>query len=95
VLGNDIQVESKGFGIIRGIDMKNRLFYILTSLPLDQLRDVNCLTCGAITLPNGVFMSKISNNVSQIPYVGLAPVIETALNIPWQRSGKPRMNETN
>ena len=91
---NDI-IESKGFGIIRGIDPERRLFYVLTDCDSnpEDLETINCITSGSINLPNGIFLTKVSNKLKHSPYVESKPPLETPLNVPWQRSGKPRLNE--
>jgi len=47
-----------GFGFVRGIDTQKRLFYVITPLPLQEMQFVNCLTMGAVTLPNGIIGSQ-------------------------------------
>ena len=47
---------------MRGIDTQKRLFYVVTPLPLEEMQFVNCLTMGAVTLPNGI----IGNQAVQI-----------------------------
>ncbi|XP_043849789.1 polynucleotide 5'-hydroxyl-kinase NOL9 [Dromiciops gliroides] len=57
-----------GFGIIRGISMVKKVYYILTPLSHEKLRHVNCLMIGNITIPHCVFKNqpKIEGD---IPYV--------------------------
>ena len=88
-------VESKGFGLVRAVDPVKRLIYVMTDCDFNPevLETINCLTSGSINLPNGVFLTKISNKLKKSPYVEAKPQLETPLNIPWQRSGKPRLNE--
>ena len=88
-------VESKGFGLVRAVDPVKRLIYVITDCDFNPevLETINCLTSGSINLPNGVFLTKISNKLKKSPYVEAKPQLETPLNIPWQRSGKPRLNE--
>uniref|UniRef100_G3T3X7 Polynucleotide 5'-hydroxyl-kinase NOL9 n=1 Tax=Loxodonta africana TaxID=9785 RepID=G3T3X7_LOXAF len=57
-----------GFGICRGIDMEKRLYYILTPVPPEELRDVNCLLIGAVSVPQCVFKSQCGFE-GTIPYV--------------------------
>jgi polynucleotide 5'-kinase involved in rRNA processing len=40
-----------GLGLIRAIDYERRMFYILTPVPFDTLRSVNCLVRGSLRLP--------------------------------------------
>ncbi|XP_051027641.1 polynucleotide 5'-hydroxyl-kinase NOL9 isoform X2 [Acomys russatus] len=57
-----------GFGICRGIDMEQRLYYILTPLPPEELRTVNCLLVGAISIPHCIFR-KQPGPEGTVPYV--------------------------
>ncbi|KAM9687704.1 polynucleotide 5'-hydroxyl-kinase NOL9 isoform 1-T1 [Trichechus inunguis] len=57
-----------GFGICRGIDMEKRLYHILTPVPPEELRDVNCLLIGAVSIPQCVFKSQRGLE-GTIPYV--------------------------
>ncbi|XP_007532833.1 polynucleotide 5'-hydroxyl-kinase NOL9 isoform X1 [Erinaceus europaeus] len=57
-----------GFGICRGIDMENRLYHILTPVPPEELRNVNCLLVGAISIPQCVFQCQ-QGLEGTMPYV--------------------------
>ncbi|XP_037684568.1 polynucleotide 5'-hydroxyl-kinase NOL9 [Choloepus didactylus] len=57
-----------GFGICRGIDMEKRLYHILTPVPPEVLRDVNCLLVGAISIPHCVFKGQ-KGVEGTIPYI--------------------------
>ncbi|XP_006885979.1 PREDICTED: polynucleotide 5'-hydroxyl-kinase NOL9 [Elephantulus edwardii] len=57
-----------GFGICRGIDMEKRLYHILTPVPPEELRDVNCLLVGAVSIPQCVFKNQRGVE-GTIPYV--------------------------
>uniref|UniRef100_A0A8C4YPQ2 Polynucleotide 5'-hydroxyl-kinase NOL9 n=1 Tax=Gopherus evgoodei TaxID=1825980 RepID=A0A8C4YPQ2_9SAUR len=57
-----------GFGIIRGVDMERMLYHILTPVPPENLRLVNCLLLGNITIPNCVFTNQ-QGTEGEIPYV--------------------------
>ncbi|XP_007940839.1 polynucleotide 5'-hydroxyl-kinase NOL9 [Orycteropus afer afer] len=57
-----------GFGICRGIDMEKRLYHILTPVPPEVLRDVNCLLIGAVSIPQCIFKSQHGLE-GTIPYV--------------------------
>ncbi|CAM5167138.1 unnamed protein product [Eretmochelys imbricata] len=57
-----------GFGIIRGIDMERKLYHILTPVPPENLRLVNCLLLGNITIPDCVFTNQ-QGTEGEIPYV--------------------------
>nr|XP_036855819.1 polynucleotide 5'-hydroxyl-kinase NOL9 isoform X2 [Manis javanica] len=57
-----------GFGICRGIDMEKRLYHILTPVPPEELRNVNCLLVGAISIPQCVFKSQRGLE-GTIPYI--------------------------
>lgn len=47
-------------GICRGIDMEKRLYHILTPVPPEELRTVNCLLVGAIAIPHCVLKCQVS-----------------------------------
>lgn len=57
-----------GFGICRGIDMEKRLFHILTPVAPEELRSVNCLLVGAVSIPQYIFKSQHGLE-GTIPYV--------------------------
>ncbi|XP_063001271.1 polynucleotide 5'-hydroxyl-kinase NOL9 isoform X2 [Elgaria multicarinata webbii] len=57
-----------GFGIVRGVDMDKRLYYILTPVAPENLRLVNCLLIGNIPIPNCIFLSQVGIE-GEIPYV--------------------------
>jgi polynucleotide 5'-hydroxyl-kinase GRC3/NOL9 len=57
-----------GFGICRGIDMDKRLYHILTPMPPEELRTVNCLLVGAVSIPQCIFKSQHGPE-GTIPYV--------------------------
>lgn len=47
-------------GICRGIDMEKKLYHILTPVPPEELRNVNCLLVGAISIPQCVLKGQVS-----------------------------------
>lgn len=47
-------------GICRGIDVEKRLYHILTPVPPEELRNVNCLLVGAISIPHCVLKNQVS-----------------------------------
>ncbi|XP_037354972.1 polynucleotide 5'-hydroxyl-kinase NOL9 [Talpa occidentalis] len=57
-----------GFGICRGIDMEKRLYHILTPVPPEQLRHVNCLLVGAVSIPQCVLKCQRGPE-GTIPYI--------------------------
>ncbi|XP_074074689.1 LOW QUALITY PROTEIN: polynucleotide 5'-hydroxyl-kinase NOL9 [Macrotis lagotis] len=57
-----------GFGIIRGISMVKKVYYVLTPLSHEKLRHVNCLMIGNITIPHCIFKSQPKIE-GEIPYV--------------------------
>ena len=61
-----------------------------TALNDQELSSINCLTSGSMLVPNGYFLKKAKPGH---PYVQAKPNLETPLNIPWQRSAKPRLQE--
>ncbi|XP_054993545.1 polynucleotide 5'-hydroxyl-kinase NOL9 [Sorex araneus] len=56
-----------GFGICRGVDMEKKLYLILTPVPPEQLRTVNCLLLGAVSIPSCVIKNQ-SGPEGTIPY---------------------------
>ncbi|XP_075762672.1 polynucleotide 5'-hydroxyl-kinase NOL9 isoform X2 [Pelodiscus sinensis] len=56
-----------GFGIIRAVDTERKLYHILTPVPPENLRLVNCLLLGSITIPDCVFTNQ--GPEGEIPYV--------------------------
>ncbi|XP_070812440.1 polynucleotide 5'-hydroxyl-kinase NOL9 [Pituophis catenifer annectens] len=57
-----------GFGIVRGVDMTKKLYYILTPVAPENLHRVNCLLIGNIAIPNCVFLNQARTD-GEIPYV--------------------------
>ncbi|XP_001377300.3 polynucleotide 5'-hydroxyl-kinase NOL9 [Monodelphis domestica] len=57
-----------GFGIIRGISMVKKVYYVLTPLSHEKLRQVNCLMIGNITIPHCVFKNQPKIE-GEMPYV--------------------------
>ncbi|NWR82014.1 NOL9 kinase, partial [Centropus unirufus] len=57
-----------GFGIVRGVDMEKKLYYILTPVPPESLRKVNCFLLGNVTIPNCVLVGQHGIE-GEIPYV--------------------------
>ena len=95
IIDNKIVVQSKGFGVVRGISIEERVLYVLTSLSQDELKNINCFTVGTVQVPNGVYMlghkTKAKHNHGK-PYLSRAPKENTPLNTSWQRSTKPHQN---
>ncbi|XP_072464829.1 polynucleotide 5'-hydroxyl-kinase NOL9 isoform X2 [Notamacropus eugenii] len=57
-----------GFGIIRGISMVKKVYYVLTPVSHEKLRHVNCLMIGNVTLPHCIFKNQPKTE-GEIPYV--------------------------
>ncbi|XP_063173766.1 polynucleotide 5'-hydroxyl-kinase NOL9 [Candoia aspera] len=57
-----------GFGIVRGVDMARKLYYVLTPVAPENLRRVNCLLIGNIAIPNCIFLNQARTD-GEIPYV--------------------------
>ncbi|XP_056398916.1 polynucleotide 5'-hydroxyl-kinase NOL9 [Hyla sarda] len=57
-----------GFGIIRGVDMEKKIYHLLTPLPPETLRQVNCLLIGNISIPHCVFKHQPGVQ-GDLPYV--------------------------
>ncbi|XP_018432474.1 PREDICTED: polynucleotide 5'-hydroxyl-kinase NOL9 [Nanorana parkeri] len=54
-----------GFGIIRGVNVTKKVYHILTPIPPETLRSVNCLLIGNISIPHSVF----KRQPGDVPYV--------------------------
>jgi len=52
---NGLQVSYSLSGLVRGINMVERLFYIVTPEPIQTLANVNCLILGKNDLPDSVY----------------------------------------
>ncbi|XP_078094959.1 polynucleotide 5'-hydroxyl-kinase NOL9 [Mustelus asterias] len=57
-----------GVGIIRGINLEKRLYYILTPIPVAKLKQVNCLLMGAVTIPHSLFRNQ-PGVIGEVPYI--------------------------
>ncbi|NWY61874.1 NOL9 kinase, partial [Chionis minor] len=57
-----------GFGIVRGVEMEKKLYHVLTPVPPESLRLVNCLLLGNIAIPNCVLVGQ-QGVEGEIPYV--------------------------
>ncbi|KAM8927131.1 polynucleotide 5'-hydroxyl-kinase NOL9 [Pelodytes ibericus] len=57
-----------GFGIVRGVDMERKVYHLLTPVPPETLRIVNCLLVGNISIPHSVFKNQRGFK-GEIPYV--------------------------
>ncbi|XP_035677701.1 polynucleotide 5'-hydroxyl-kinase NOL9-like [Branchiostoma floridae] len=59
--------QAVGIGVIRGIDMERRLFYLLTPVEEDRLPRVNVLLCGALSVPTPLMLQQTVEG--PVPYV--------------------------
>ncbi|XP_072012363.1 polynucleotide 5'-hydroxyl-kinase NOL9 [Engystomops pustulosus] len=57
-----------GFGIVRGVNMTKKVYHILTPLPPETLRQVNCLLIGSVSIPHSVFKHQPGVQ-GDVPYV--------------------------
>ncbi|XP_075695560.1 polynucleotide 5'-hydroxyl-kinase NOL9 [Rhinoderma darwinii] len=57
-----------GFGIVRGVNIVKKVYHILTPLPPETLRLVNCLLIGNISVPHGIFKNQPGVE-GDLPYV--------------------------
>lgn len=46
-------------GIVRGVDMEKKLYYVLTPVPPEKLKLVNCLLLGTVAIPNCVLVGQV------------------------------------
>ncbi|XP_069466470.1 polynucleotide 5'-hydroxyl-kinase NOL9 [Ambystoma mexicanum] len=75
-----------GFGIVRGIDLEKKVYYILTPVPPQRLRLVNCLLIGSITVPHSIFKNQPGVK-DDVPYV------TTEYNFEILGAGKIKLNK--
>jgi len=79
--------ECLGLGIVRGLDCERGVLYLVTSLPLYKLRQVNTLLKGSLPIPDQLIFKPRATSV--LPYVdALAP--STAVTALRQRARMPR-----
>ncbi|XP_076840173.1 polynucleotide 5'-hydroxyl-kinase NOL9 [Brachyhypopomus gauderio] len=57
-----------GLGVLRGVDMARGLYFLVTPVPPDVLRQVNCLLLGEITLPK-ILLTMQHAVETELPYV--------------------------
>ncbi|XP_012887095.1 PREDICTED: polynucleotide 5'-hydroxyl-kinase NOL9 [Dipodomys ordii] len=57
-----------GFGICRGVDMEKRVYHILTPVPPEELKTVNCLLIGSVNIPPCIFCAQRGLE-GTIPYI--------------------------
>ncbi|CAF0868791.1 unnamed protein product [Brachionus calyciflorus] len=65
-----VDIKCLGFGIVRGINMETKEFYILTPEPIEILNQVNLLCKGMLNLPMEFFCEQESMTPS--PYMSIA-----------------------
>ncbi|KAJ3403333.1 Polynucleotide 5'-hydroxyl-kinase nol9 [Chytriomyces hyalinus] len=59
-----------GLGIVRGIDPVSKLFYIITPVPLEQLKRVNLILRGpGVEFPASIWTDGFENVRSAVPYI--------------------------
>ncbi|KAM4872277.1 polynucleotide 5'-hydroxyl-kinase NOL9 isoform 2-T2 [Thomomys bottae] len=57
-----------GFGLCRGVDMEKRVYHIITPVPPEELKTVNCLLVGSVNIPPCIFCSQRGLE-GTIPYI--------------------------
>ncbi|KAG8300773.1 Polynucleotide 5'-hydroxyl-kinase nol9 [Homalodisca vitripennis] len=58
-----------GFGIVRGIDYHTSTIYLITPMPRDVLKQINCIVKGNICLPESLHFSQVNEAVGPIPFL--------------------------
>lgn len=53
------------------MDVQSKHLYLITPLTIDELKPVNCLMMGAITIPSCVLLS--AQELGHVPYVSIGP----------------------
>jgi len=87
LISDQASVNVIGFGFVRGVDIPQKLFYVVTPLGIEDLAQVNCLSVGNIHLPKGIIVNQKTAKKS-LPY--RSRVSSTPLAQPWQRYSKPK-----
>lgn len=64
-----INLNRKFLGIVRSVDISTKKIYLLSTIPMNELRDVNTLAIGTIPLPSAVFLNQHSQIHGSVPYV--------------------------
>lgn len=59
-------------GVIRGVDMDTKKLFLITPIPAERLRQVNCLVMGIVQLPACVVLNPVGT-VGHVPYVTVGP----------------------
>ncbi|RXM94620.1 Polynucleotide 5'-hydroxyl-kinase NOL9 [Acipenser ruthenus] len=52
-------VNASLVGVLRGVDVARGLYFIVTPLSVERLRQVNCLLVGSVALPQDLFRSQV------------------------------------
>lgn len=60
---------SSASGIVRSVDASTNKVYLISTIPLAELKTVNVLAIGAIPLPSAVFLNQHSQIRGAVPYV--------------------------
>lgn len=58
-----------GLGVVRGVDPKNRLAYIISDLTSSEIEQVNCLIRGDTSLPDVLLGDKESVSLIECPQI--------------------------
>lgn len=56
-------------GIVRSVDAETNKLYLLSTIPLNELQNVNVLSIGVIPLPSAVFLNQHLQIRGAVPYV--------------------------
>ena len=89
LLDSEVSVDTVGFGFVRAVDISQKLFYVVTPLKMAELKEVNCLSVGAVSLPKGILLNQKTGK--GVPYrSGHGP---SPLAQPWQRYSKPKNSD--
>ena len=90
-----LPADCVGLGIIRGIDPERKVFYIISPVPLREIKQVNCIVKGALEIPSQFIESqKIMQSIpGTIPYLGASRDATGVYAVSRQRHmmrGKPQ-----
>lgn len=83
-------------GVVRSVDATTNKLYLLSTIPLTELRNVNVLAIGAIPLPTAVFLNQHNQIRGAVPYVynshnfvGSKQVVHHIFRAESNRNNKP------
>uniref|UniRef100_A0A5S6QZT4 deoxyhypusine synthase n=1 Tax=Trichuris muris TaxID=70415 RepID=A0A5S6QZT4_TRIMR len=94
-----------GFGVVRGIDMRRKCFYLISPLSLLEIQRANCILMGDVQIPRDIYLAQIGfldpSSIAEPevkPCAGSATPLEDLSHQVWKmstfRSRNFRITET-